>query len=127
MVAVSTAPLETPTSRGAVYCHARAGPGRQVAPVRLFQQINAQVLLALVLTFALILLNGCGTGDKLRARKAMEASRAAYEKCLQQNPPATDTCESLKRQYEADRKAYRQATQGDIPTATIFMELRPGK
>jgi hypothetical protein len=65
----------------------------------------------------LIFVNGCGTGD--RARNAMEASKAAYERCLEQNPGDNSKCESLKRIYEADLKAYRKASKGTGPTTTI--------
>lgn len=74
-------------------------------------------LLVFIFIATLILINGCGTGDW--ARNAMEASKAAYERCLEQNPGDHSKCESLKKIYEADLKAYREASKGKGPTTTI--------
>jgi hypothetical protein len=77
--------------------------------------------LSLVFIFiaALILISGCGTGDSLRARNALEASKAAYERCLEQNSGDPFECQYLKRKYEADLKAYREASEVGKPTTTI--------
>jgi hypothetical protein len=78
---------------------------------------NRKHTLFLILMATLILINGCGTGDW--ARNAMEASKAAYERCLEQNPGDHSKCESLKRIYEANLKAYRESSKGGGPTTTI--------
>jgi hypothetical protein len=72
-----------------------------------------------------IFCNGCGTGDNLRARNAMETSKAAYQRCLEQNPSDPSKCESLKRVYEADLDAYLKASasKGSGPTVTGFIEF----
>jgi hypothetical protein len=82
--------------------------------------------LILILLAALILIVGCGTGDQLRARNVMESSKAAYEKCLEQNPSDHSKCEPLKRKYEADLKAYHKASKRTGPVVTGFIEVGPG-
>jgi len=82
--------------------------------------------LVLILLATQILIVGCGTGDQLRARNAMESSRAAYEKCLEQNPNDYAKCEPLKRKYDADLKAYLNARERTGPTVTGFIEVGPG-
>ena len=82
-------------------------------------------LLVFILLAAQILM-GCATGDQLKARNAMEASRAAYEKCLEQNPLDHSKCEPLKRKYDADLKAYRELHDRTGPTITGFFEVGPG-
>ncbi|MGB8991425.1 MAG: hypothetical protein WCD80_05175 [Desulfobaccales bacterium] len=84
-------------------------------------------LLTILLIAALAFTDSCGTGDQVRAKTAMEASQAAYEKCLQQNPDDASKCEPLKRAYEADCMAYQEASKRRGPTTTIFMEMGPGK
>ena len=56
-----------------------------------------------------ILTNGCGSRDC--AKDSMEASKAAYERCLEQHSSNYPKCESLKKIYEADAKAYHKATK----------------
>ncbi len=56
----------------------------------------------------------------------MEASKAAFEKCLEQNPTNPDKCLSLKRKYEADCNAYQEASGGTSPIVTGFFEVGPG-
>ncbi len=79
--------------------------------------------LSLVLTPALILVNGCGTGDNVRAKNALEASRATYERCLEQNPSDHSKCESLKRKYEEDLRAYLEEGRRTSPIVTGFIEF----
>jgi len=55
----------------------------------------------------------------------MEASQAAYEKCLEQNPIDHSKCEPLKRKYEADLKAYRESNDRTGPIVTGFIEVGP--
>lgn len=81
---------------------------------------------AIILAVALALANGCGTTAKAEARKDMDNSKAAYERCLQQNPDNPSQCEALKRAYEADVEAYRQAGKATGPTATGFIEFGGG-
>jgi hypothetical protein len=59
---------------------------------------------------ARILTNGCGSRDC--AKDSMEASKAAYERCLEQHPSDYPKCESLKKIYEAELKAYCEASKG---------------
>jgi hypothetical protein len=84
-------------------------------------------LTALILVVALAFAAGCGTTGKARAREDMENSKAAYERCLQQNLDDPSKCEIFKRAYEADRETYRQAGQATSPSVTGFIELGPGK
>jgi hypothetical protein len=56
-----------------------------------------------------ILTNGCGRRDC--AKDSMDASKAAYERCLEQHPSDYPKCESLKKIYEADLKAYREVSK----------------
>jgi hypothetical protein len=57
----------------------------------------------------------------------MESSQAAYEKCLEQNPGDQAKCASLKRKYEADLQAYREANKSTSPIVTGFIEVGPGR
>jgi hypothetical protein len=82
---------------------------------------------SLILIFlAAPILIGCGTGDQLRTKNALESSKAAYEKCLEQNPTDHSKCAPLKRKYEADLKAYREAGKSRGPIVTGFIEVGPG-
>ena len=83
-------------------------------------------LLSIILGIALAFASSCGTTEKVRARKDMENSKAAYEKCLQQYPDDPSPCEALRRAYEADVETYREAGKATGPTATGFIELGPG-
>ncbi len=75
---------------------------------------------------ALALANGCGSTAKAEAKRDLENSQAAYERCLQQNPGDPSKCEALKRAYEADVEAYREAGKATGPTVTGFMEIGGG-
>jgi hypothetical protein len=86
-----------------------------------------KLFLTMLLSAALALTPGCGTGDQVRAKNAMLASMAAYAKCLEQNPADPAKCEALKRAYDADCLAYQEASQASRPTATMYMEIGPGK
>ena len=81
------------------------------------------IILAMTLPFAY----GCNTTARAAAKKEMEQSRAAYERCLQQNPGDPSQCEALRRAYEADVQAYQEAGKASGPTATGFIEFGPGK
>jgi len=76
---------------------------------------------------ALALANGCGSSAKAEAKRDMENSQAAYERCLQQNPGDPSKCEAFRRAYEAGVEAYHEAGKATGPTATGFIELGPGK
>jgi hypothetical protein len=80
--------------------------------------------LVFILLAAQILI-GCATGDQLKAKNAMEALQAAYEKCLEQNPLDHSKCEPLKRKYDADLKAYRELHDRTGPIVTGFIEVGP--
>lgn len=85
-----------------------------------------QRLAAIFLVVALALANGCETTAQIQARQNMENSKAAYERCLQQNLGDPSKCEIFKRRYEADLKTYRQAEKTKSPTVTGFMEFGRG-
>jgi hypothetical protein len=86
-----------------------------------------KLLLALMLIAALALANSCATGDQARAKNAMLASMAAYARCLEENPGDPSKCEALRKAYEADWRAYQEASHGGGATVTGFMEVGPGK
>lgn len=81
---------------------------------------------AIILVVALAFANGCGGTAKAEAKKDMENSKAAYERCLQQNPAYPSQCEALRRAYEADVETYHEAGKATGPTATGFIEFGGG-
>ncbi len=83
-------------------------------------------LVAILAIIALASAGGCGTGAKVKAREDMENSKAAYEKCLRQYPDDPSRCEALKKAFEADWEAYRQAGTATGPTVTGFFEFGLG-
>lgn len=83
-------------------------------------------LAAIILIVALALANGCETTAQARARQNMENSKAAYERCLQQNLGDPSKCEIFKRLYESDLEVYREAGKATGPTFTGFIEVGPG-
>jgi hypothetical protein len=82
-----------------------------------------KLLMAMVVGAALAFAYGCATADQVRAKNAMLASKAAYERCRQQNPADSSKCEALKKAYEADYQAYLEAEQAGGPIITGFMEV----
>jgi hypothetical protein len=84
-------------------------------------------LSVITLIVALAFANGCGASAKAQARKDLENSKAAYEKCLRQYPDDPSQCEPLKRAYEANFEAYREASKSRGPVTTGFIEFGPGK
>lgn len=80
----------------------------------------------MVLSAALAFSIGCATADQVRAKNAMLASKAAYERCLQQNPADPSRCEALRKAYEADYQAYQEAKKEGGPILTGFMEVGTG-
>ena len=82
-----------------------------------------KLLVAMAVSAALAFTYGCATADQVRAKNAMLASRAAYERCLQQNPTDSSKCEALRKAYEADYQAYQEAEQEGGPILTGFMEV----
>jgi hypothetical protein len=81
---------------------------------------------AIILVVALAVANSCGTTAKARAKEDMENSKAAYERCLQQNLDDPSKCEIFKRAYEVDLETYRQASKATTPVATGFIEFGAG-
>ncbi|RJR43931.1 MAG: hypothetical protein C4567_04950 [Deltaproteobacteria bacterium] len=79
-----------------------------------------------MLIIALAFAGGCGTTEKAKARSAMENFKAAYENCLRQYPDDPSRCEALKKAFEADWEAYRQAGKATAPNITGFFEFGPG-
>ena len=71
-----------------------------------------KLLLAIILIVIIAFSNSCGLAVIARARNDMEDSKAAYKRCLQQNPDDPSKCEALKRAFEADLKAYRETKKG---------------
>jgi hypothetical protein len=83
-------------------------------------------LLAVIISLGLLAFtHGCGMGDKVRARNAMEASQAAYERCLAQHPDDPSQCEAWRRAYEAAYRAYQEAGTRGGPIPTAFIEIGP--
>jgi len=83
-------------------------------------------LSALVLVAALAFITSCGSAALSRARKDMENSQAAYERCRRQYPDDPSKCETLKRAYEADVETYQQAGRAATPVTTGFIEFGAG-
>lgn len=81
-----------------------------------------KLLSTIILVISVALSNGCGIAAKVRARDDMEISKAAYKRCLEQNPDNPSKCEALKRAYEADLKAYRETSKGIRPGYTISVD-----
>ncbi len=81
---------------------------------------------AIIMVVALALANGCGGAAKAEAKKDMENSKAACERCLRQNPGDPSKCEALRRAYEADVETYHEAGKATGPTATGFIEFGGG-
>ena len=80
-------------------------------------------ILGLLLILGITLASGsCGVAAKVRSRNDMEDSKAAYKRCLQQNPDDLSKCEALRKVYEADLKAYRETSKGIMPRGTISIE-----
>ncbi len=88
---------------------------------RMRDSMNNQ-LLAIILIVIIAFSNSCGIAAKVRARNDMEDSKAAYKRCLQQNPDDPSKCEALKRAFEADLKAYRETKKGVGPGHTISID-----
>ena len=61
------------------------------------------------LIIILVLGSGCGVVAMDRIGREMELSKATYKKCLEQNQNDPSKCEALRRAYEADLQAYREA------------------
>jgi hypothetical protein len=81
-----------------------------------------KLLLAIILMVFMASSNNCGIAAKVRARKDMENSKAAYKKCLEQYRDDLPKCEAQRRAYEADLKAYRATSKGVNPHGTISVE-----
>ncbi|MDD2901204.1 MAG: hypothetical protein PHU44_02075 [Syntrophales bacterium] len=83
-------------------------------------------LAVFMLIVALAFANGCETTAQAKAKQDLENSKAAYERCLQQNLGDPSKCEIFKRLYEADLEVYREAGKSTGPTFTGFFEVGPG-
>ena len=68
---------------------------------------------------SLTALTGCLDVARVKASKDLEDSKAAYKKCLEQNPDDPSKCDVLKKIYEADLEAYNALkSQGIYGTST---------
>ena len=74
------------------------------------QPPHAKAVLPLVLVA--MAASGCGYMAQARIRDDMEASKARYKACLDQNPSAPGNCEAARLAYEADLRAYQAFTPG---------------
>ncbi len=61
-------------------------------------------------------LTACGAVAIGRARSDMDASKAAYKACLEQNPKAVGNCEALRLAYQADVQNF-DAITGRTPSS----------
>ena len=68
------------------------------------KQGQLRTTVAVILLGALV--TGCGIVAKVQAREDMQASKARYKACLEQNPQTPANCESARLLYEADLRAY---------------------
>ena len=71
---------------------------------------------------AVLMLSGCAVAAKVRARDDMEASKAAYKRCLQEHPDDPSKCEGLRQAYEADLKAFRATSHALTDSSTVTIE-----
>ena len=73
------------------------------------------------------MLTGCGVAAKVSP--GMESSKAAYQRCLEQNPDNPERCAAQRQAYEADMRAFRATTQGltrrGVLSVNIDIEVRP--
>jgi hypothetical protein len=67
-------------------------------------------LMALGLLSVMVLLMGCGAAPRLSS--GLESSKAAYMRCLEQNPDDPSRCDALRQAYEADVRVFRNTRQG---------------
>jgi hypothetical protein len=67
-------------------------------------------LLALGLLVIVEILMGCGAAGMVNTR--MESSKAAYLRCLEQNPDNPERCAALREAYEADVRAFNTVSKG---------------
>jgi len=68
-----------------------------------------KLFIAIILMAAIV--SGCAIAAKFNALEDMERSRAAYKRCLEQNPANPEKCAGLKQAYEADLRAYRETSK----------------
>jgi hypothetical protein len=66
--------------------------------------------MAIGLLLVIALLNGCGAANL--SLSGFESSKAAYMRCLEQNPDEPSKCESFRQAYEADVRAMRETSRG---------------
>lgn len=90
---------------------------------------QAQLRAVVVLAVFGVLLTGCATtiatvqalAAEERARDDMEASKARYKMCLDQNPQTLANCESARLAYDADLRAYSATSTGFGPDRTVII------
>jgi hypothetical protein len=74
---------------------------------------------------SLTALTGCLDVARVKSSSDLENSKAAYKKCLEQNPDAPMKCETLKKIYEADLEAYNALkSQGSYGYSTTVITPR---
>lgn len=59
-----------------------------------------------------ISLSACALQAKMNALDDMKASKAAYKRCLEDNPRNVSACQAEQLSYEADLKAYEATGAG---------------
>lgn len=72
--------------------------------------LRPQTKIVVLLVLVAMVASGCGYLARARIRDDMEASKASYKACLDQNPNAPRNCEAARLAYEADLKAYQAFT-----------------
>lgn len=76
-----------------------------------------KLFMMLVVSLLLGLLNGCSSTSL--GLSGFESSKAAYQRCLEQNPDDPSKCEALRQAYEADLRALRDTSRG-LTRGSIF-------
>jgi hypothetical protein len=67
-------------------------------------------IMAIGLLFVMAFLSGCGAASI--GLRGFDSSKAAYMRCLEQNPDDPSKCDALRQSYEADLRAFRETTTG---------------
>jgi hypothetical protein len=67
-------------------------------------------IMALGLLWVMASLNGCGAANL--GLRGLDSSKAAYMRCLEQNPEDPSKCDALRQAYEADLRAFHATTTG---------------
>lgn len=67
-------------------------------------------ILALGILWVLASLSGCGAANF--SLSSLDSSKAAYMRCLEQNPDDPSKCAAFRQAYEADVRAFRDTSTG---------------